>query len=945
MLVGRSTETALIEGLLAVARQGTSGTLVLSGEPGIGKSALLRWAVEQATDMEVAVAAGTQSELSLDFAGLHQLLVPFGALRSGLPEPQQQALAAAFGEVVGPAPDRFLVALAALTLLTDAAADRPLLCAVDDAQWVDQESIAVLAFVARRLHADGIALLFATRPVPAVPDALDGFERVEVGGLAEADAAALLVREASVAPIATVARAIAVETQGNPLALVEVGRRLTEEQALGASGLPPGLPIGRRLEEGFLDQVRALPAPTQTLLLVAAAEGSGDVDVVGRAAAALAVPPEAIDPAVAAGLVSLGLSVEFRHPLVRSATYAGATPAERRRAHEALGAATDAALRPDHRALHRAAACLGPDAEVAGELEASAARARDRGGYAAEAALLIRAAELSTDPVTRATRLLAAGRSALLQGAPARVQALLDRAEPDLRTPLLRATATRLRGLIQEPQAMPHRAPAILLEAAQDLVPIDRSAACEVLLDAFNALLTCFAFAEGTTTADVARAALAQVEPFEAAEDALAAGAEDAAPGQGAADGVTASPPGEPQAVLLAAIAGLFGPGHEASAATLRRAIDVLTRDAAAGGVLARWQNVANQLANEVYDDEVYRLGVDHVERTARERGGLLTLQYALIAAASVDTRAGRLDRARERYAEMLDVTAAIGSYVEFYALLDVELLAWRGDEAALRAKAQELEAAGEMVRSQAVIHQADLALIVLDLGLGRYGDALARARPLVEGDVPGWTALALPMAIEAAVRCGEDDVARDALARLEARVRTCATPLGRGLLARSEALLAEDDDAADALHQEAVALLGTTPLATELAWAHLVHGERLRRAGRRRAARDALRTAHELFADMGAGAFAERARTELEATGERARRRSVETALDLTPREAQIARLASERLTSREIAAQMFISAKTVEYHLGKVFRKLGVSSRRDLAAALEATPAGPRL
>lgn len=248
------------------------------------------------------------------------------------------------------------------------------------------------------------------------------------------------------------------------------------------------------------------------------------------------------------------------------------------------------------------------------------------------------------------------------------------------------------------------------------------------------------------------------------------------------------------------------------------------------------------------------------------------------------------------------------------------------------------------MVRSQAVIHQADLALIVLDLGLGRCGDALARARPLVEDDVPGWTALALPMAIEAAVRCGEDDVARDALAGLEARVRTCATPLGRGLLARSEVLLAVDDAAADALHRDAVALLGTTPLVTELAWAHLVHGERLRRAGRRRAARDALRTAHELFADMGAGAFAERARTELEATGERARRRSVETALDLTPREAQIARLAAERLTSREIAAQMFISAKTVEYHLGKVFRKLGVSSRRDLGAALEAAPAGPR-
>jgi DNA-binding CsgD family transcriptional regulator len=903
---------AVIDRLLSSARQGTSGTLVLSGEPGIGKSALLRWATEQAEGdaMAVAVAGGTQTELSLDFAGLHQLLLPFGALRADLPPPQQQALAAAFGEVVGPPPDRFLVALAALTLLTDAAADRPLLCAVDDAQWIDQESIAVLAFVGRRLHAAGIALLFATRPPRHGPDALDGFPRTEVAGLDEDAAAALLARTATVPPIPSVARAIASETQGNPLALEELGRRLTEEQALGASGLPPGLPIGRRLEATFLDQVRSLPGATQTLLLLAAAEGSGDADLVGRAAASLGVPPEALDPAVSAALVSLGPTIEFRHPLVRSAVYAGATPGDRRRAHGALGAATDARLRPDQRALHRAAACIGPDAAVADELEASAARARDRGGYAAEASLLIRAAELSPDSEIRATRFLAAGRSALLQGAPMRVQALLDQAEPDLSTPLLRATAKRLHGLIQEPQARPHLSAGLLLAAARDLMPLDRDVARDTLLEAVNALHVSFGWSEGATIEEVAGAALVAL----------------------AEQGTSTTP----EDVLLEAMAGLYRDGHAASVPALRRAADQLHQAPTRWSELPRWQNVAAIVSNELYDDEAYRLTTEVLERTARDRGALLALQYALLSAATFDTRSGRLTRARERYAEMLEVTAALGSYVEFYALLDLELLAWLGDDDGTRAKAQVLIEQGTAVRSRAVVYRAQLAIVVLDLGRRRYPEALSPARMVADDGMPGWTSLALPFVVEAAVRCGEEDVARAAVDELASRVATCGTALGRGLLARSRALLAGPSAAAGPLYEEAIELLATTHMATELAWAHLVHGEWLRRDGRRAEARSALRTAHAAFADMGAAAFAERARIELEATGERARRRSVDTALDLTPQEAQVARLAAERLTSREIAAQLFISAKTVEYHLGKVFRKLGISSRRELAAAL---------
>ncbi len=411
MLLGRAGETEAVDELLAAARDGTSRTLVLAGEPGIGKSALLQYARDSAADLQVADLAGVESELHLDFAGLHRLLLPFLEMRGQLPEPQRDALGAAFGLVVAAPADRFLVGLAALTMLADAANDQPLLCIVDDAQWVDQESIEVLAFVARRLQAEHIAMLCAIRSPAPGPDPLAGFERLTMQGLDDADAAALLARSARSAVTPLVSRLILDETGGNPLALVELGRELSAEQAAGASALPPALPVGERLEACFLERVAGLPADTQTLLLVAAAETSGDPAAVSRAAIVLGLSAHADDAVENGDLMTLRPRVEFRHPLVRSAIYAGATPAERRRIHRALADATDRENYPERRALHLAAASADPDEGVAVELERSARRARGRGGYAAEASLLTRAAELSPDATSRAARLLGASQA------------------------------------------------------------------------------------------------------------------------------------------------------------------------------------------------------------------------------------------------------------------------------------------------------------------------------------------------------------------------------------------------------------------------------------------------------------------------------------------------------------------------------------------------------
>ena len=912
MLLGRVEELAAIDALIADAHAGNSRTVVLAGAPGIGKSALLRYAADAAGGMHVTRVAGTESELDLAFAGLHRLLRPFLGMREALPEPQRAALGAAFGLTTSAPPDRFLVGLATLTLLADTANEQPLVCIVDDAQWIDHESIEVITFVARRLQAERIAVLFGIR-VPAVPrDPLDGFERLTMQGLADADAEALLVRSARTPPSAAVIASILAEALGNPLALEEIGRELSPEQATGTSPLPDPLPVGPRLETAFLHQSRGLSHDAQTLLVIAAAETFRDPDTVRRAARALDVSTEAYDAVERAGLMTLRSEIEFRHPLIRSAVYTAADPALRRSAHRALAEATDREHNPERRAVHLAASQVVPDETIAAELEDAAVRARRRGGNTAAASLLTRAADLSTNPAQRAARLLDAAEAARTSGDPWRAKALLDRARPDASTDRLRATGRRLEGLVKAPMAQPALGPAILLDAARAFTPIDRSIARATFLEALDNYLISYSLTQDTTGAEIAQAA------FEFLDD-------------------DADAPTIEHFLLEAAAHVIGGSGFAAAVPSLRRVVEALHDAGISGSTLMRSLFIGPLVTNHLYDDEAFRTLASRLAAIAREQGALWALQIALLSLADFDMTAGRFARAREHHAELLDVTALIGHYVEFYALLDVELIAWRGDDKAARTKAAILEEPGTAIGTMASVYLAWQALTVLDLAQGNYREAFERTNRATASDTI-FTTRALPDVVEAATRCGEDVAAGGALAALRERAVSSGTPLARGLYARCEALVTEGGEA-ESLYVTAIDLLGTTHYATALARAHLLYGEWLRRENRRLDAREQLRTAHDMFTTMGAEAFAQRARVELAATGEHARKRTVESINDLTPQEAQIARLAAERITSREIGAQLFISSKTVEYHLGKVFRKLGVSSRRDLPAALTST------
>jgi DNA-binding CsgD family transcriptional regulator len=463
--------------------------------------------------------------------------------------------------------------------------------------------------------------------------------------------------------------------------------------------------------------------------------------------------------------------------------------------------------------------------------------------------------------------------------------------------------------LLKEPLAQPASGPAILLDAGRAFIPLDAAVARETFLDALDMYLISYSFTEGTTGVEIARAALEFLE--------------------------TDTDDARTEYLLLDAVASLIGSGYVASVPALRRVADAFRNEEISGDDLLKWSSVAVVVEIELFDDEAYRMAAARLEAVARENGALGTLPRALLNLATLDTQAGWFGRARERYTEAVEVTALTGGYAAFYELLDVDLLAWCGDDELTRSKARQLEQWGAAVGSHATVYMAWLALAVLELGQGNYRQAFEAARRIGVDGTPVSGSRALPFAIEAAARCGETAAATEALDRLAERARASGVPSALGLLARSQALLAGDDDA-EALYRRAVDLLATTHWKTELARSHLVYGEWLRRTNRRLDARVQLRTAHDMFAGMGAQAFAERARMELAASGERARKRTVETAQDLTAQEMQVARLAAERATSREIAAQLFISSKTVEYHLGKVFRKLGVSSRRDLAAAL---------
>jgi DNA-binding CsgD family transcriptional regulator len=914
VLVGRPAEREALGGLLAGATEGYSGALVLRGEAGAGKTALLDETVAAATaaGMRTALLTGVEAETQLGYAGLHRFLLPFADHMEQLPGPQRDALRSTFGLAAGPPADRFLVALAVLTLLAEVASAVPLVCVADDVQWLDPESAVVLGFVARRLYAERVVLLFAVREPAGQVSALAGLPELAIGGLDEAAAMELL---ASLAPgrlSQAVGARIVAETGGNPLALVEVARELSPAQLAGAEVLPEPLPVGGSLEQVYRRRVGRLPPEARLLLAVAAAEPTGSQALLWRAAGQLGIDPDAAAGADLGGLAEIGSQVEFRHPLVRSVVYYATPLRQRRRIHQALAAVGEGG-EPDRVAWHLAMAAAGPDEAVAARLEEAARRVRERGGYAATVTFMSRAAELSADEGQRAGRLLAAAEAALIAGQPVRGGALLEEATPLLGDPLARAQVRRLQGTIRFVLGQAGEAPAILLEAARALAPADVDGARQALLEAFDAALFVGWSASRAVVAEIASAARAMP----------AGGSEASAAG-----------------LLLDGFAVRAAAGYPAAVPLLRRAIAMLRADDLSPAEGLRGLRLGCVAADDLFDDQAQHALATRWVQLARDQGALTALPVALNNQGAFEVLAGRFDAARACFAERLEISAATGNpgVVGTAGIAEVYELAWRGRETDARrvAAAVAREATGAGRSAQNIWVQYCLA--VLELGLGNYQAALQYVLGAQEDDAP-FSALALPDLVEAAARCGQTGLAEAALGRLALRAAAAGTPRALGLLARSRALLAGDADA-EPLYDEAIGHLEQCRARPQLARAHLVYGEWLRRQQRRRDAREQLRIAHDMFTSIGAEAFAERARIELLATGERARRRTAGTETELTPQEAQIARLVSQGESNRDIAAQLFLSPSTVDYHLRKVFRKTGVTSRTQLARVMAADP-----
>ena len=901
-LLDRVRERDVLDRLVAGVRAGQSRVLVLRGEAGIGKSVLLGHLSAAAEGCRVARAAGVESEMELAFAGVHALCAPMLGRLGHLPGPQRDALNTAFGLRAGPPPDRFLVGLAVLSLLAEAAEERPLVCVVDDAHWLDRVSAQTLAFVARRLLAERVGLVFALRGSDD-RHALEGLPELLIEGLPADDARRLLDATIPGPLDARVRDRILGEADGNPLALLELPRGRKPIALAGGFGLPDEMPLTSRIELGFVRQLDSFSPDTRRLLLLAAAEPVGDVTLLWRAAARLCIGPEAAAPAEAAGLVQIGARVRFRHPLVRSAAYRAAPVLERREVHRALADATDGRLDPDRRAWHRARAADGPDEAVAGELERSADRAQARGGLSAAAAFLQRAAELTPDPAVRVERSLAAAQAKLDVADAASASELLAAAEIGPVDELQRARLERLGAQIAFASLRGRDAPPLLLAAATRLDALDATMARETYLEAIASAMFAGRLGTGPDEREVAEAA-------RAARRGQAEGAAD---------------------LLLDALVTRFTEGYAASVAPLSRALRAFG-DADGGGADRRWLWLACRLAQDLWEDELWHVLATRGVRVARETGALHLLPNALNYLAALNVHSGAFATAAVLIDEVDAITQATGLPPLKYAAC--MLAAARGDHAQLQA-ITEGPLQGAMTRGEgSAFGGYGWFTALLNNGRGHYGEALAAAQRACEHEDVIYYDRALVELIEAGVRSGQPHQAAAALERLSEPAQASGTEWALGVEARCRALLSGDEP----LYRESIERLARSRAAVELARTRLLYGEWLRRENRRVDAREQLRAAHDMFSRMGAEAFAERARRELSATGETVRKRTVETLDELTTQEAQVARLAADGHTNPEIGAELFISPRTVEYHLRKVFAKLGISSRKDLRRALPA-------
>jgi DNA-binding CsgD family transcriptional regulator len=905
-LLGRGEECSRVDEILARARRGQSAALVIRGEPGVGKTALLEYAQTAAANMQVIQVDAVETEMQLSFAALHQILRPGLASLDSLPAPQRTALRLAFGMQEGRTPDRFLVNLAAMGLLVEQAAQQSLLCLVDDAHCLDRESADALAFVARRLYGDSIAIIFAVRE-PARPGLLDGLPELRLAGLGEADAWTLLEATAGPALLRTEGARIVAGTGGNPLALIEIGQELASGELSSDLPLPEPVPVGRQLEQRYLREIQRLPGDTRALLLAAAADPTGDPGLLWRAGQDLGFSSEAATPAEAMQLIAIRDVVRFRHPLIRSAVYYGASFAQRQRTHDRLAAATGPA-EPDKRAWHLAQAATGPDEAVAEELERAGARARSRGGWSSAATLFHRAASLSVSQAERARRLLSAAEASGNASALNRAQAEVDAAATYRDDPRHTGLALRVQARIHHAQRQPAKATSALLAAAARVGPVDIRLARDILVEAIvEAQISGRLAPPGTTRRDVARVAQTL---------ALPSG--------------TAATIGD---LLLDADTALQLHGLDVASPLLRRAIDAVRQEATDPAEMFQWLAAACADATILVDDTRLRELSRRMEAAAREQGAVIDLALALSHAGASGLLGGDLDEAQRCFAELTAISEARGQPWTIGSLL---ITAWRGPPEHAYALLDQV--AGEANRQgqgyQLVF--ADYARCILELSQGRYEAAYASFAAGI--DDTSQVKFVLADLIEAAQRSGHGEAVADLVARLAMLAAASPGPVLLGFLARARALTAGDVASAEDDYREAIDQHGRACGPCHLARSHLVYGEWLRRARRLRDARDSLRAAYQLFEDIGAQGFAERTRLELSAAGEHLPARAgARDGHNLTPQEAEVTRLAAAGATNAEIAAQLYLSPNTVDYHLRKVFRKLGITSRRQLAHAID--------
>jgi DNA-binding CsgD family transcriptional regulator len=892
VLVGRTTECAVVEQLVRQAGS-SGGVLMIRGEPGVGKSSLLEHAQSAAGSVPMLRTTGVESESELTYAGLHGLLHPVLHRLGELPEPQAEALAWAFGLRTRGAGDRFLVSLGALGVLSAAATDTGLLCVVDDAQWLDGASADAILFAARRLEADGVVFILAARDDDAADPVGAGLPELRLEGLAPDVAGDLVSR--TVDP--RVRDQLVASTGGNPLALLEVPRILTPEQLAGTEPLPHPLPVGEQVSRAFLHSMRTLSDDAHAMVLLVATDDTQDRRTIDDAADLLGIDRSALDELEAAQLVVIrDVRVAMRHPLARSAVYGAAGERARQRTHGALASV----LTGERSTWHRAAVADASDTDIAHDLEAVAVAARGRTAHATAAAAFERAALLTPDPATRGRRLAAAAASSWEGGRTDRVRPLLEQALP-LLEPTERAGLGLIRGDLALERGRPADAFELFVTAAGDLADRDPAFALRMLARAAEATWWLGAAPMSTRLQEVARG--------------LASAGDSAA---------------ELIAHLVRGSANMFTRDFAAGAADLREVLHLAERVGAEVGMTAGYAAVWLGAPFEG------RAWFTRVVSRLRAESNLRELPFALSQLAAMDVWLGDLSDGAAHVHEALQLARATGQdrSTGHASVTLATLHALRGDETAARASAHDA-VVSPIGGSALQTARASWAIGRLELALGRPDLAVAHLNAVATpGDGSSHPLVALLSTadlVEAEVRLDHIDQARSAYAQYEPWAHATAAPWALSMGARMRALLAGDDAEAEASFQEALRLGEGLPF--DQARNRLLHGEALRRLRRRTQARTELRSAHAAFEAIGARPWAERARVELRAAGEIAAQAATRSVDTLTPQELEISRLAAQGSTNRDIATRLFLSVRTIEYHLHKVFTKLGITSRHALA------------